>query len=866
MTPPTTSPSPLGPASPQRAAWRGSVLGRGLAAAQRLAVSDLFKVLFAVGVFVGAVWLLRRQLRTSSLTAIEAAFRSTPPWALAVAAAATLLSYLCLAASESWALDCVRRRLATWRILLVTFVSYTLSNGLGLSLATGGAARLRFYRAWGLGGSEIAAVTLLAGTAVTLSGAVTAGLALLTVRDLPAGFYALAALLMAPAWLWLGRLPRWGRLTPKVELTNPPLKRRLVALAGGVLDWGLSGLALFVLLPSATPDQFPGFLAVFILGSVVSAASGVPGGVGVFEAVVLTLSHRFATPHETVAALILYRLIYTIGPLSLTALGLAAHQGHQWTRTRGGDRLHSTVQALAPPVMAGLVFAVGAVLILAAANLPLHLLTAPRLLPEFPASGLFSSLLGAVLLIAAVALWRRLEGAYFLTLLLLVGGAGFEIWRGFGLFSAAPLLGLAAVLAPCRFAFHRRSAAFRDAASAPWLIACGLCGLSALVLALSVRYGDSSARASWWTLLKVSNAGPLGVAGGLSSLGLLFGLGRLLGPSRRPVALADAAQRARALAIIQSAKTVATDAYLALLGDKALVFTPSGQSFVMFGVVGAHWIAMSDPVGPEQDRAAAIDAFVDAAAEAQAQTAFYALSEDSLADMIDAGFLITKVGESAFVPLVDFDLVGKARQDLRYAVNHAEKAGLSFAVLPPDDPDTPWSALEAVSDAWLAIHAGGELSFSLGRFDRDYLRHFPIAVLRGEEGVMAFANLLLTPDRRCVAADLMRHRPDAPHGAMDALFVQIMIWGRDQGYGEFELGMAPLSGLEITSVAPLSRRLEAWVYGSAERLYGFKGLRAYKQKFAPTWRPVFLATSAGMGPVAGLADVGLLTRGGRRRA
>jgi len=843
-----------------------SRLALALAAAQRVVASDLFRVLFAVGVFIAAVWLLQRQLQASSLPAIEAAFRSTPRWTLLAAAAATVLSYLCLATSEAWALACMGRALATWRILLVTLVSYALSNGLGFSLATGGAARLRFYRAWGLRGSEIAAVTVLAGTAVTLSGAVAAGLALLTVRGLPTSAYGLAALLILPIWLWLGRLPRAKRFLPKAELKNPPLKLRLVALTGGVLDWALSGLALFVLVPGAAPDQFAAFLAVFILGSVVSAASGVPGGVGVFEAVVLALSSRFAMPHQTVAALILYRLIYTLGPLSLTALGLAIHQALRWTKADAGDRLHSTVQALAPPVMAGLVFATSAGLILAAANLPLHLLIGPRLPEAFPASGLFSSLVGAVLLVAAVALWRRQEAGYLLSLVLLVGGAGFEVWRGFGLVSAAPLLGLALLLAPCRFAFRRRSAVFRDAASAPWLIACGLCGLSALVLALSVRYGDRNVQASWWSLLRASNAGPLGVAAGLSSLGLLVGLWRLLGPSRQGVGRADAAERARALAVIEATKTVVTDAYLALLGDKSLVFSPSGRSFVMFGVVGAHWIAMSDPVGPDEDRPAAIEAFVEAADEAQAQTAFYALTTPVLADMIDAGFLITKVGESAFVPLGDFDLAGKVREDLRYAVNHVAKAGLSFAVLAPNDPDIPWAELAAVSDAWLAIHAGSELGFSLGRFDRDYLGRFPIALLRGPGGVAAFANLMTTPDRRCVSVDLMRHRPDGPHGVMDALFAQIMLWGRTQGYQEFELGMAPLSGLEITSVAPVSRRLETWIYGSAERLYGFKGLRAYKQKFSPVWRPVFLATSAGLGPVSALADVGLLTRGGRGSA
>lgn len=185
-----------------------------------------------------------------------------------------------------------------------------------------------------------------------------------------------------------------------------------------------------------------------------------------------------------------------------------------------------------------------------------------------------------------------------------------------------------------------------------------------------------------------------------------------------------------------------------------------------------------------------------------------------------------------------------------------------------DDPDTPWRDLRAVSDHWLGAHAGGELGFSLGRFDIAYLRRFPIAVLREGAGqVAAFANLLATPDRRLVAADLMRYDSGAPHGIMDALLAEMMLWGRAHGYVEFELGMAPLAGLEVTGPASLTRRVEALIYRWAERLYGFKGLRAYKQKFGPVWRPVFLAAAPGLGPMAALADVGRLTRGaGMRQA
>lgn len=73
------------------------------------------------------------------------------------------------------------------------------------------------------------------------------------------------------------------------------------------------------------------------------------------------------------------------------------------------------------------------------------------------------------------------------------------------------------------------------------------------------------------------------------------------------------------------------------------------------------------------------------------------------------------------------------------------------------------------------------------------------------------------------------------------LFVRLIEWGKDQGYSEFDLGMTPLAGLDTHRLAPAFSRMGAAVYAGGERLYAFRGLRAYKQKFDPEWRPLYLA-------------------------
>ena len=80
-----------------------------------------------------------------------------------------------------------------------------------------------------------------------------------------------------------------------------------------------------------------------------------------------------------------------------------------------------------------------------------------------------------------------------------------------------------------------------------------------------------------------------------------------------------------------------------------------------------------------------------------------------------------------------------------------------------------------------------------------------------------------------MSIDLMRYHRDAPKNVMEALFVHLMKWGKDEGYRWFALGMAPMSGFEQSPVAPLWTRVGAFLYEHGRAVYNFQGLRAYKK-------------------------------------
>jgi len=101
---------------------------------------------------------------------------------------------------------------------------------------------------------------------------------------------------------------------------------------------------------------------------------------------------------------------------------------------------------------------------------------------------------------------------------------------------------------------------------------------------------------------------------------------------------------------------------------------------------------------------------------------------------------------------------------------------------------------------------------------------------------------------------------------MEYLFLQLMLWGKQEGYSWFNLGMAPLSGLEDHALAPLWNRLGAFVFRHGEHFYNFQGLRQYKEKFDPEWEPRYLASPGGFALPRILTNIAALISEGMKEA
>ena len=303
-------------------------------------------------------------------------------------------------------------------------------------------------------------------------------------------------------------------------------------------------------------------------------------------------------------------------------------------------------------------------------------------------------------------------------------------------------------------------------------------------------------------------------------------------------------------------------AALVRLGDKQVLFSESGRAFIMYARQGRSQVALFDPVGPREEWAGLVQDFMAVARAARCRPVFYQVSPQFLPVAIEAGMTAHKLGEQAIVDLQHFDLKGGQWLKLRRSINRAERDGLTFEFLATERVPDVLAELRSVSDAWLTAHNAAEKGFSLGTFREDYVCRSPVALIRLEGRIVAFASIPTATAEQDAFIDLMRHIPGTHRGLMDLLFVRIMEHLKADGFRTLNLGMAPLAGLSTHRCAPLWHQLCRFIYETGERFYNFKGVQTFKAKFDPDWQPRYLVVSGRSLPLASIYDVTLLIGGG----
>jgi phosphatidylglycerol lysyltransferase len=833
--------------------------------------------LFGLLLFAAALWVLHHQLRTYHFQDIMRHLGELPTHRLLLSLALTILSYVIMTGYDTLALRYIQHPLTYSKIALASFIGYAFSNSIGLSMIAGASVRYRLYSAWGLSALEITKVVAFCTLTLWLGFFFLGGVVFLVEpMRVPQALHlpftsiqplGVMFLLLVGSYLLLNVLRKEPFKVRDLEFPLPSTRLFLVQITIASLDWALAGSVLYVLLPGSPNFSYYGFLGLFLLAQIAGMVSQIPGGLGVFESVILLLLSPALPASSIFGSLLVYRGIYYLLPLTVAAALLGTHEALLREKVVRQVVLSFSqwVPRLVPPFLAFTTFVSGVILLFSGAT-PAETWRLAWLkdffpLPVMEISHLLGSLAGIGLLILSWGLQRKLDAAYILTAILLSAGIAFSLLKGLDYEEAIALAVMLGALLSCRRFFYRKASLFSERLTPGWIAAI------ILVLVVSAWLGIFSYRHVeysndlWWRFTLEGDAPRfLRATVGAMSFALFFAIARLLRSAPPKPILPGQQDLEKAATIVQ--RSPLTYAQLALLGDKAFLFNQAGNAFIMYNVEGRSWVAMGDPIGPAEEWPELIWRFREMCDRNGGWTVFYEVEPQSLHLYLDLGLTLLKLGEEARVPLEFFSLAGSARKGLRHTSGKLEREGCMFEVITAESVALLLTELKQISDAWLSEKSTSEKGFSLGFFKNDYLKLFPAGIVRMNGRVVAFANIWLGAEKEELSIDLMRYLPEAPHGVMEYLFIQLMLWGKQEGYRWFNLGVAPLSGLEDRALAPVWNRLGAFIFRHGEHFYNFQGLRQYKDKFDPAWKPKYLASPGGLALPRILTDLASLISGG----
>jgi phosphatidylglycerol lysyltransferase len=818
-----------------------------------------FGYVLCLGLFVAAIFILHKELRQYRYHDISMTIRQIPASWLALAGILTFADYLLLTFYDRLALFYLDRKISYPRVALSSFIGYVFSHN--MTFFGGGAARYRMYSVLSVPAHEIAKLILfcgltfwlgmltLGGTAFVLSPptlpeSIRPGLSSLSAigfvfLGIPVFYLVLTVLRRRPVTLW-----GWGFKLPSVSIA-------MTQIALATIDLLMASAVFYVLLPPEMELKYGAFLGIYLFALVAGLISHVPGGLGVFDTVILLLLKPFVGPPAILGALMLYRVIYYLIPFGLATILLGIHEVilHQERLRKAGTMAGKLVLTMAPQLLA-LSVALSGVILLFSGALPvvkgrLYFLRSFLPLPAIEISHFLGSLVGATLLMLARSIQRRVNAAYPIAIFLLCCGIILSLLKGLDYEEAAALTLVLLVFLPCRDQFYRKSALLTRRFTPGWTVLIIAALFCSVWLGVFVYRHVEYNHQLWWQFAAHSDAPRfLRATAGAAVLILLISLAELL----KPAAFKEKTPEPVLLQTVKSIVTACPKTYasLALLGDKQFLLSPSRTAFLMYAVQGRSWVVMGDPVGPESEWDALLWDFRELCDQHGGWPVLYQVDKAYLDRYLDLGLSFLKLGEEARVRLTEFSLEGSATRDLRYAHRKVQKENISFSVIAPQQVPRAIDKLKGISDGWLAEKKGSEKKFSLGCFSLEYLRHFPIAVITQGTEIVAFANLWLGADKQEMSVDLMRYLPSCPNGIMDFLFSELMLWGKAQGYQYFNLGMAPMSGMETHPLAPLWQKAGSFLFRYGENFYNFQGLRKYKEKFSPEWSPKYLACPRGL--------------------
>ena len=341
------------------------------------ATRRLLPVVVGLLIFGIALRVLRAELHAVTWHELTVDVLQVPPSRLFLAMVLTAVNYAVLTGYDFLAFAYIGKRLPAAQVAAASFLSYAVSNNIGFAMLSGASVRYRFYSRWGLNGEEL--------SRIVFSYSVTFWLGLLALGGISLAVSPMAALeglgagVTAPAgWLLAGAAVAYvvaaaaGRGSFRVGRFHFPLPTLSIALTQLILsavDWALAGAVLYVLLPAGAVP-FLAFLGAFLAAILIGMASHVPGGLGVFEGLLVVLLKPYLSSADLLPPLVVYRAVYYLLPFAVALVGLVFDELRQRRAqaARVTAVLDRITEQITPRLFGLLTFFSGAILLFSGAT------------------------------------------------------------------------------------------------------------------------------------------------------------------------------------------------------------------------------------------------------------------------------------------------------------------------------------------------------------------------------------------------------------------------------------------------------------------------------------------------------------------
>ncbi|MGH4140669.1 bifunctional lysylphosphatidylglycerol flippase/synthetase MprF [Clostridium sp.] len=827
----------------------------------------ILKVTFSLLIVLLIYFEGKSELSSLNLTTSLSLLRSFEPIKLLSFFIAGSVAVSCMTFYDYFIIRNLKYKISLLKTIRISWISNTFNNFLGFGGLTGAGIRTLLYSEEKVSHKECLFINALLVPATTTGLSILALLGIFNILPMKPiladhKWFSIAVIFFAIylfVYLLLFKI-KWirNKVLPEGISVASSTPLRIELIFASIFEWTGAGIFLWYISSNFISNiTLLQILPILTVAASVGIFSMVPGGLGSFDLVcILGLKLVGASSSKALAILFLYRAFYYVIPWILGAImaiiGMITKTGEDkatepslWNKFLDLPKKNIFLSDLGIWALSLMVFLSGIVLLFSAATPSIagriEILTDISFLSVMHISNRASIAIGLMLLVLSWKIKERLKRAFNWTLVLLILGALTTFMKGLDFEEAIFLLIIALLLWLSKSRYYRESAPIKKFTVLLYL---GITAVSIFIYALlgnSIHANFLKSGNSFYVLTVRPRAfwGNAIFAFIVCWIFVFF----LLSTSSN-TKFNNKPQEADIEKLKLFLKKYKGNylTHLIFLKDKNLYWAQNDRVLLAYGDIGNKLVVLGDPIGDPSLFKKAIEDFQIFADKFGHTPVFYQVSEKYLPHYHENGYYFFKLGEEAIINLDTFSIAGGGRnQSLRSAKNRMEKENFKFEILNPPFSSGMISEIRNISEIWLGKRK--EKGFSLGFFNEDYIQSSPVAVFKNNlNKIVAFATIMPAYDDASLSIDLMRFDHSAcPNGTMEALFVNLINWSKEQNYKYFNIGMAPLSNVGLSPFAHEQEKLAKFVYKFGNYWYKFSGLRNYKEKFHPDWEPRYLA-------------------------